>query len=289
MRGGGDLELALQGFGRYGLSEGEYPKESSQLLKLKAGLFRQKFRNDKLGFTLAEVLITLGIIGVVAALTLPSLIANYKEKVLVTQAKKSYSVIMNAINRYNTDNESLGDNSVLMDASKTNLEILEELSKYFNGSTVCGNRNSSKCDLSYKVKLAEARNDGSGSNASFVLFSDAMILNDGSIVSLRRETTTSGGCYYQYTQCDKDADGNYIMKPDGNCQSTNYTSSRCGRIQVDTNGKKGPNRVGSDVFTFQIYRNNISFSDGEGNLNYILKFNKIQPYKDYVIGGDYGK
>ena len=55
-------------------------------------------------FTLAEVLITLGVIGVVAAMTLPSLIADYKEKELVTRAKRSYSVIMNAINAYNADN-----------------------------------------------------------------------------------------------------------------------------------------------------------------------------------------
>ena len=47
-------------------------------------------------FTLAEVLITLGIIGVVAAMTLPSLIANYKEKQRVTQLKKSYSVLQQA-------------------------------------------------------------------------------------------------------------------------------------------------------------------------------------------------
>lgn len=41
-----------------------------------------------LAFTLAEVLITLGIIGVVAALTIPSLIAEYKEKQIVTRVKK---------------------------------------------------------------------------------------------------------------------------------------------------------------------------------------------------------
>ena len=34
----------------------------------------------KIAFTLAEVLITLGIIGVIAAMTLPSLITNYQEK-----------------------------------------------------------------------------------------------------------------------------------------------------------------------------------------------------------------
>ena len=44
--------------------------------------------NNK-GFTLAEVLITLGIIGVVAALTLPSLITNYQKKQIVAQLKKA--------------------------------------------------------------------------------------------------------------------------------------------------------------------------------------------------------
>ena len=55
----------------------------------------------KLGFTLAEVLITLGIIGVVAALTMPTLIANYKKQVLVTQLKKTVSTLQNGIRLVN--------------------------------------------------------------------------------------------------------------------------------------------------------------------------------------------
>ena len=47
-------------------------------------------------FTLAEVLITLGIIGVVAAMTMPSLIANHREKQIVAQLKKTYSVLQQA-------------------------------------------------------------------------------------------------------------------------------------------------------------------------------------------------
>ncbi len=48
------------------------------------------------GFTLAEVLITLGIIGVVAALTMPSVINNYKEKETIAKLKKTYSVLSQA-------------------------------------------------------------------------------------------------------------------------------------------------------------------------------------------------
>lgn len=51
----------------------------------------------KRAFTLAEVLITLGIIGVVAAITLPSVIANYQKEETVAKLKKTYSVVNQAI------------------------------------------------------------------------------------------------------------------------------------------------------------------------------------------------
>ncbi len=55
--------------------------------------------SQKPAFTLAEVLITLGIIGVVAALTVPSLVAKYKERQRITQLKKAYSVLNQAFVR----------------------------------------------------------------------------------------------------------------------------------------------------------------------------------------------
>ena len=48
-------------------------------------------------FTLAEVLITLGIIGVVAALTIPSLISNHRKNVFVNQLKKTVSTVNNGV------------------------------------------------------------------------------------------------------------------------------------------------------------------------------------------------
>jgi len=50
----------------------------------------------KQAFTLAEVLITLGIIGVVSAITMPLISANVQKVVLKNQFKKAYSVINNA-------------------------------------------------------------------------------------------------------------------------------------------------------------------------------------------------
>ena len=54
--------------------------------------------HKKVAFTLAEVLITLGIIGVVAAMTLPALIANHQKKVASTKLKKFYSTMQNVLN-----------------------------------------------------------------------------------------------------------------------------------------------------------------------------------------------
>lgn len=50
----------------------------------------------KKGFTLSEALITLGIVGCIAALTIPSIMKNYKKKVYVSQLEKAYSQITDA-------------------------------------------------------------------------------------------------------------------------------------------------------------------------------------------------
>ena len=55
-------------------------------------------------FTLAEVLITLGIIGVVAALTMPALVAKYQEMVLKNQFKHAYSLVSQAIKQVEVNN-----------------------------------------------------------------------------------------------------------------------------------------------------------------------------------------
>lgn len=54
-------------------------------------------KNKIFGFTLAEVLITLGVIGVVSALTLPSVIKNYQKHVTVDRLKVAYSTLQQAI------------------------------------------------------------------------------------------------------------------------------------------------------------------------------------------------
>lgn len=80
----------------------------------------------KLGFTLAEVLITLGIIGVVAAITIPNLIANQQKKAIVSQLMEAQSILNQAVKSYAADTDEEGSSEF-----DTTLSPQEFAEKYF--------------------------------------------------------------------------------------------------------------------------------------------------------------
>lgn len=86
----------------------------------------------KKAFTLAEVLITLGIIGVVAALTLPTLMANYRKHVVVTKLQKIYSVMNQAINMSNAEYGDVSGWVKDCGGSSTPTCTLQEAKDWFN-------------------------------------------------------------------------------------------------------------------------------------------------------------
>ena len=63
--------------------------------------------NVRFGFTLAEVLITLGIIGVVAAMTIPTLMSNYRKHIIETRLTKFYSTMTQAIKLAENDYDDI--------------------------------------------------------------------------------------------------------------------------------------------------------------------------------------
>ena len=85
----------------------------------------------RFGFTLAEVLITLGIIGVVAAMTIPTLVANYQEKTYNTAATTFERKLGEALKVMNSQQTLAGFNSTE--------DFVEELSKHFKISKTCSN------------------------------------------------------------------------------------------------------------------------------------------------------
>ena len=83
----------------------------------------------KNSFTLAEVLITLGIIGVVAAMTMPTLIKKHQQRVLVTRLQKNYSIVSQALITSVSENGSMNEWDLGVDYNKANLKRVVD--KYF--------------------------------------------------------------------------------------------------------------------------------------------------------------
>jgi len=109
-------------------------------------------------FTLAEVLVTLGIIGVVSAMTVPSLMQNYQRQSYVTQLHKVYNELSQAAMRYMTDNNSVN----LKEAGLTNAVSIDAfVKKYFKVVKECGT-NGTDCFGSGYKKI-----DGSGLSPTF--------------------------------------------------------------------------------------------------------------------------
>lgn len=86
------------------------------------------------GFTLAEVLITLGIIGIIAAITIPALVEKHQKQVFVTKIKYTYTIVSNALLSAKAD---YGDLSGWEWGNDTTLEGTEKfvntyLSPYLN-------------------------------------------------------------------------------------------------------------------------------------------------------------
>ena len=200
-------------------------------------------------FTLAEVLITLGIIGIVAAMTLPVLIANYREKEIIAKAKKNYSIAMQAFQLAQAEAESPGDNSVIYTGATTADDVAKAFSKYVKGGQLClCNSKDGICkDLNYKVLYSAYKNKYGK------LYPPAIILPDGGVLFIGlsefkcQKTETSGPLL--------DSDGNIMYNPDGTVKKWHDFRDSCGNITIDINGAKKPNKAGYDVFQFTVWSN----------------------------------
>lgn len=240
---------------------------------------------NKNGFTLAEVLITLGVIGVVAALTMPSLLANYKEKALITQAKKTLSVVMNGIAMARAKAEVENNGEIFI--SGQNRDITADLIfEHLNVVRRCKS-NDSTCLSDYRITYEKPRNDGYGNylQPSNPRSYSRAILADGSIIGVTQTNYPEGSCTNIYTTYDKDAKGNYILDADGN--RTNPRQVRevdCGHIFFDVNGTKGPNQYGADVYL--IYITPYGYIQSTGLINDVIRTNKLTAQK-YDLNGKF--
>lgn len=173
----------------------------------------------KKAFTLSEVLITLAIIGIVASLTIPTLVNNYRKKQFETGLKKEYSVLLQALDMYKQDNETPLKKE---DTDQSPGEFKNKIKPYLKILVDCGDNQASgykgKCvqngSFTQDKKYTYKTYSGNIANESF--FDDGqIILNDGSHLLFENVDNVF--------------------------------------VSIDVNGyKKLPNKWGEDVFTFQL-------------------------------------
>ena len=200
-------------------------------------------------FTLAEVLITLAIIGIVAALTIPTLITNYQKKQTASKLKQTYSIISQALTMAQAEH---GDTTTWEVAgiydtptNDTNFNHEEAITKF-----------TTKYFMPY-VKVAK--------DYGYTQYSQ--IGYDGDYLPATGLISNSRSAYGYILLLS----GNVLIRigigtgclnnernPDGTCVTQTYKNIV---FKVDINGFDKPNVIGKDVFnmTFDLRKKVFGF------------------------------
>ena len=175
-------------------------------------------------------MISLVIIGIVAAITVPTLHANYTEQERISKIKKSYSTLANAMTRVKADGGSYILDYDLDDTLQAVTNWFDTyLEPYLITSKVC--YNTTGCWTENGVyKLDGTKKSDSTSNGIGTPVVTA-ILNDGTAICIDRTTCS------QF--------------------SIGATDTYCLAVYFDINGNKKPNTMGKDIFATVFTENGI--------------------------------
>ena len=202
-------------------------------------------------FTLAEVLVTLGIIGVVSAMTVPTLMQNYQRQVYVTSLHKVYNEFTQAFERYMSDQRvtTLRESDLSGSAAGLNQFVKD----YF--------KIAKDCEDQMKDCFAP----------SYTFINNAKVITVTGTCN-KVFTSTSGAAI-----CLDVLNGDGATDDDGNqVGSATSLKGSVATIEVDVNGVKGPNIYGRDYFV--MYVNN------QGELS-DLQFKEKGFSTSYIEGG----
>lgn len=184
----------------------------------------------KKGFTLAEMLIAMSVLGIIAACVIPVLIKDTNKKVYVAALKTNYNLIRVATSEIMATNSGTMAN-VLVDSEDTATLSLDMMNKYaakMKFIKLCNpGEGSGECYHNGKSAIKNLHGDEAFENPN----PDARaIMVNGSLLR-----------FVAYTSdCDND-----IYKING-------VNATCGKIDIDVNGFKPPNTIGKDIFEILI-------------------------------------
>ena len=204
----------------------------------------------KNAFTLAEVLITLGIVGVVAAVTLPALITNIQERVRKEQVRTVKYKLTKATDKMN----SLGLIGSYGGDDNVTERFVTELQKHMSISKICKSNELDKCWASESIYAYT----GGGTTLSKLSPNYISTGEHLKALALSTKQTKTVGIVtgdgvpmllvYSPVCSGFDEAKTYTWSVEDGKPVTNATTN-CISAIFDINGAKGPNRIGQDVRT----------------------------------------
>ena len=195
----------------------------------------------KMGFTLAEIIITLSVIGIVSAITMPRLITNIQEKQRAEQIRTVKYKFTKATDTMN----SLG----LIGHYNSSLDFVNELSKHLKIAKICDSNNLSGCWPYEKINLS----DGSQFNVSDIVDGSTFKRTKGDWSSPVVGIITGDGTPMILTyrkDCEPlDSAKQYVWSSSDGKPVTNATTN-CVSAIFEISGRSGKNKFKNDVAPF---------------------------------------
>ena len=201
----------------------------------------------KNAFTMAEILLSLTIIGVVAAITLPSLMGNINERTWNTQRRALYARLSQAIGMMpqlsGYGSQVAGEDGSLASDTAAEAFVTEGLSKVIKINNICDSAHLEDCGLSTTVT------DLQGSTAYSSIPNTLGTFNGSQFVETLAGVNPQTKAAAFETQNGESVLLYYNPKCVGSRDNINpYTAKNmCANFVYDLNGNKGPNTVGKDI------------------------------------------
>lgn len=212
----------------------------------------------KKGFTLAEMLLSIVIIGVISAIAIPSLRETTDMSSNIALLKKAHSTAANAFAQLqaelgppmywtvkNSGDESIENQRVFADGKYDRLSWVLKKKIVSTPNSIPNN---------YMVKILSGSNFGKEIRGTKIDYSGAFQSMDGMFWF---PSKTHDGCQYEINEAPSPVPlsfFNFVGSPAYAAPPPSWkkTLYLCGMVMVDINGAKKPNRMGIDVFVFDI-------------------------------------
>jgi len=196
------------------------------MIKIQISTYQRSFIK---AFTLAEILITLGIIGIVAVMTIPQLVTDITQNTFNTASRVFLAKLQEAANQMNVADELTG--------YTTNEQFADAFTRYVKVSKRCNSSNLNQCfGSTFRTGSDETVDTMTQLRTSGDL---TMFDNTSPLVGFTLLNGTNVIMAYNPDCATNEADKYQLQKSKTYCMSMVY----------DVNASAGPNKMGKDILT----------------------------------------